>query len=298
MLNGLALSFFTGIIWTAVMIFYSKATERKDEFSSFMMFGSFFVLTVSYALNLPVKASSAEIVKLAFIMVPASFLSTASFATLCMAMRNGSHGIAWGIMQSAILFPFLVGWLCLGEKVGVLSTIGMFLILAALFFMVMGKVKRNSDKSNSVEKHNKLFVFYIILAFTASGVGQLLTILPSHVGLSEEVLKLRIPFFMSGAFLWLCSILVKRQKIAFRQLPNSIIYGVLVFGGQFALYQAIDALKVLKLTALVYPLAMGSCIVFFSVFCLVWRKEKNTLSEIIGLVILILGLLLQSFPNK
>ena len=298
MFAGLGLSFLTGIIWTAVMIYYSRATDRKDEFSSFMMFGSFFVLIVAYVMNLPVNSSVAEITKLAAIMVPAAFLSTASFATLCMAMQNGSHGVAWGIMQSAILFPFLVGWLFYGEKVGWASSVGMVLILVALIFMVAGKVKRNSEVECGIEKHHKLFVIYIILAFFSSGASQLLTILPNHMNFSVETMKLRIPFFMSGAFLWLLSILIKKQKIAFRQLPNSLVYGCLVFAGQFVLYKAIDAMDELKLTALVYPLAIGSCIVFFTIFCMGYRKEKNTLSEKLGIVILVLGLLLQSFPNK
>ena len=326
MLIGVGITFLIGIVWMFVGIIYSNATKDKKEFNLFMITCSIVYAAIAVGLPylmsfgavqefislkyMPVKplclVPLIEFIRLAVIMLGVSLFSNVGFFLLAVAMRMGSHSVAWGIMQSAIVLPFLTGWLFFKDNVNWINLIGMILIVAALAFMVYGK-RLNTATQDVAQNKNKEFLIFLFFAFFCTGISQICALLPNKITVffpeatpfSEEVLAWRIPIVsLSGLLIWLAIALNAKTKISFSQLKNASSYAIVVFVGQVLLYLAIDWLSSYNLSGVVYPLAMGSCIVFFSVFCLVWRKEKNTLSEIIGLVILILGLLLQSFPNK
>ena len=87
------------------------------------------------------------------------------------------------------------------------------------------------------------------------------------------------------------------MKVSLKQWKNGLIYAVIVFIGQTLLYIAIDILSKYKLSGIVYPLAMGWCVVLFSPCCIIFRHEKLHYFEKIGLVILTLGLFTQAIAT-
>jgi multidrug transporter EmrE-like cation transporter len=142
-----------------VGIIYSNATQDKNDFNFFMLTNFVFYAIISFGMPflleievireilsthikyIPVQPLNlipfADFIKISILMFFVAFFSIAGFLLLAIAMRKGSHSIAWGIMQSAIIMPFLAGWLIFGDKVNLISIVGMILViisLSALFF--------------------------------------------------------------------------------------------------------------------------------------------------------------------
>jgi multidrug transporter EmrE-like cation transporter len=55
-------------------------------------------------------------------------------------------------------------------------------------------------------------------------------------------------------------------------------------------------MNLLQRSNVVYPVAIGSCIVFFFFYCGIFRKERHELIETAAIMILIAGVLLLAFP--
>ena len=121
---------------------------------------------------------------------------------------------------------------------------------------------------------------------------------PNAAPFSDAVLAWRIPIVsLTGLLIWLVVALSSKTKISFSQLKNASSYAIVIFIGQVLLYLAIDWLSSYKLSGIVYPLAMGCCIVLFSLFCMIYRHEKLHWLEQSGLAVLTIGLFLQALAS-
>jgi drug/metabolite transporter (DMT)-like permease len=325
MLIGVGITFLIGIVWMFVGIVYSNATKDKTEFNLFMIscgvIYAIIAVGVPYLISLgsgqeliplkymPVKPLSQvplkEFIRLACIMSACSLFSNAGFFLLAIAMRRGSHSVAWGIMQSAIIMPFLTGLLIFKDNVNWINLLGMLFIVVALFFMVRGK-QINTPAQAPAQNKNKEFLIFLFFAFCCTGISQICALLPNKITVlfpdtapfSAEVLAWRVPIVsLSGLLIWIIFGICTKTKLSFNQVKNALIYAIVVFAGQVLLYLAIDLLSSYKLSGIVYPLAMGCCIVLFSLFCMFYKHEKLHVLEKIGLGILTIGLFVQALAS-
>lgn len=327
MTTGIALTFLIGIIWMLVGIIYSKATRDKNEFNLFMITYLIIYAILAFLLPqlfvfegmqniiplkyMPVKPLSvvplSEIARLLVLMAPVSIFGFFGFFLLSIAMRKGSHSVAWGIMQSAIILPFLAGWLIFRDNVNAINLSGMFLIVVALGFMVRGKQLNNHGSTADVVKNdNKVFLFWTFMAFLGTGISQIFSLLPNKVtvicpdsaAFSEAVLAWRIPLMsLCGLCIWTVMGLICKVKFSLSQVKSGFSYAVVVFAGQTLLYVAIDCLSEYNLSGIVYPIAVGCCVVFFALFCIIYKHEKLHYLEKIGLGILSLGIFAQAIAS-
>ena len=328
MLLGIGVTLFVGLVWMVVGIIYSNATKDKSQFNLFMLntviFGAIIAFLLPYIGSfeviqeiipvkyMPVKPLSkipwSDLGKLALLTVPSNLSGFAGFFILSYAMRMGAHSVAWGIMQSAIVLPFLTGWLILGDNVKAGNLCGMLIIILSLVILVCGKVA-STDKSAGKSENSsnvKNFLIFTFLAFLCTGIQQSCTLLPNKADIifpgtepfTEAVLAWRIPLGSLGSLvIWTIVSLLAKVKFSFGQLKNSLIYAIVVFSGQTLFYVAVDILSNYKLSGVVYPLAIGCCIVSFSIFCVIFRNEKLNILEKVGLGVMVLGLCTQAIAT-
>ena len=113
--QGILVALVTGAIWCGVGVAYSRAAEKKEGFHLFLLLSALCFLLTSWGAERPGAAPLRELLTVAALMIPAGLLSQFGFLALCGAMRRGSHGVSWGIAQSAMLCPFAAGILLFGE---------------------------------------------------------------------------------------------------------------------------------------------------------------------------------------
>ena len=328
MLLGIGVTLFVGLVWMVVGIIYSNATKDKSQFNLFMLNTVIFSVVIAFLLPyigsfevvqeiipvkyMPVKPLSkipwSDLGKLALLTVPSNLSGFAGFFILSYAMRMGSHSVAWGIMQSAIVLPFLTGWLILGDNVKIGNLCGMLIIILSLVIFVWGKVASADKSAGKSENSNnvKNFLILTFLAFLCTGIQQSCTLLPNKADIifpgtepfSEAILAWRIPLGSLGSLvIWTIVSLLAKVKLSFGQFKNSLIYAGVVFFGQALFYVAVDIMANYKLSGVVYPLAIGCCIVLFSLFCVIFRHEKLNILEKVGLGVLVLGLFIQALAT-
>lgn len=325
MLAGIIVTLIVGFVWMLVGVIYSRATKDKTQFNLFMI--NFVILYAITAFTLPLLANLeiiqqlipakympvkpltaiawSDLWKLALLAAPATLTGFAGFFILSFAMRKGSHSVAWGIMQSAIVLPFLTGWLILGDNVKWGNLCGMLIIIFSLAILVWGKIASGKNSANKEEKSNNTRDFLILtfVAFLCTGIQQSCSLLPNKADIifantqpfSEAVLAWRIPIGSLGSVItWTIVSLLARIKFSFSQFKNSLLYAIVVWVGHTLFYIAVDILSNYKLSGITYPLAVGCCIVFFSIFCIICKHEKLHWLEKVGLGILTLGLFTQA----
>ncbi len=318
MLIGFATIFLIGIIWMFVGIVYGHSTKDKDFFVLFMVSFYLFYAVISlgcpYLLDIIIpscqllpslsKVSCEEFFNLSIFIVPSALFSSAGFFMFSIAIRRGASSVAWGIMQSAIVLPFLMTWLIFNDKVNFMSIAGIIAILLSLYFIVKGR--QYNGQNIASESKSKTFIVFAFAAFLGNGLSQICSLLPNKVTMmfssvtsfSNELMAWRVPITaLSGLLVWGIIAYIVKMKVSLKQWKNGLTYAVIVFIGQTLLYIAIDILSKYKLSGIVYPLAMGCCVVLFSLFCIIFRHEKLHYFEKIGLVILTLGLFTQAIAT-
>lgn len=231
----------------------------------------------------------------------AAVVNTCMLELMSMAMQRGPNGIIWCIVQSAMLFPFLVGALFFHVPVGWLQLTGLAMLLAAL--VIFGMAKENTVRQNKETTRALGWKTLAFLAFLITGLQQNLSTIPSYFESARQVSS--VLRTMAGAIgiilvtaVWsLCkgepSIFLCDKKT----LRNSYFFGYVIamngFGllaSYFLLYPGIDILAQNGLGGMGYPLMVGSCIVSFTLASIFFLKERFRWMQAVAVALCLAGL--------
>jgi multidrug transporter EmrE-like cation transporter len=134
-----------------------------------------------------------------------------------------------------------------------------------------------------------------LTAFIAAGITQVTTNLPSYfkdAGAINPVV--RTIWFQMGiaagfAVLWL----FKRKTIAFTGvLKPSVMLGILYILLYFVLmFKGLDKLAAAGAGSVGFPVMLGSCIVGFFLYSLIFLKEKATPTGVAGFLLCLAGII-------
>jgi drug/metabolite transporter (DMT)-like permease len=269
MTTAILLMVLTGVIWTVVGILFGKAPTEKDRLSSFFALNGIIFTAFVYLARPPTVAPAGEVLRLSGLIVPSAICEVGAFLLLKLAMDRGSQGIAWCIVQSAMVVSFLGSILFLKNPSSRLQWLGMALMLGSL--ALFGR-----DKSSGGKTVNDATFFRLVFgAFAILGVAQFLRLIPGYAGFAPETLTWRLPLQSPvGMVFWTSTCLVKgfwRPGAVWR---HSVPYGVVVALGQICFYLATDAADKLRLTSIIMPVSIGTCILFFTLWCRLFRGER------------------------
>ena len=135
LISGICLLLLTGLCWVGIAIVVNDAAEHNRDLDR-IQFCTSGLLAVIALLILAFQIPSAENYRnLILISIPVFFAGIANFAMLSLmkrGMRSGSPGAVWGIVQSALICPFLMGILCFGVSPTVTRISGILLIVAGI----------------------------------------------------------------------------------------------------------------------------------------------------------------------
>ena len=286
--QGILVALVTGAIWCGVGVAYSRAAEKKEGFHLFLLLSALCFLLTSWGAERPGAAPLPELLTVAALMIPAGLLSQFGFLALCGAMRRGSHGVSWGIAQSAMLCPFAAGILLFGEAATPWRLAGMAILLGSLV-----PLGWPSCTERAAGRAHRIFLLFAFLAFLLLGAQQTLTLVPNRLpGLGPAALSWRIPLLSLGGLIWIV-VVIRRRELGFRSvLPLALLYGVLVAAGQWTMFRAIDLLSHAGAAGVAYPVAIGGCIALFFLYAKWIRGEKTGVTGTAGILLAGLGILL------
>ncbi len=302
--QGISLTLLTGLVWGGVGISLSRIVKTNMDFPSFMFLASGLILAFSLAVmpdygKIYSGDANYRLFELLLVMLAVAATSNLGFLKMRNAMQLGHHGFAWAVSQSAMILPFIFAFLFWNEKMGVSRFAGAALILASLLLFSLrqiGSQRDTSDLNSGTQAGGAEWIALSISAFLLIGISQIFSILPSHWSGWSDKGVLRVPLFSLFTFIfWTGYFFSKGSKVSFKAtFIFSLLYALLVLSGQITLYKSLDLMESVKMSSIVYPLAVGTCIMMVVVYSALALKEKFGVAGILGVSMGLLGIILIS----
>ena len=198
---------------------------------------------------------------------------------ISLAMQNGPNGVIWAIIQSALICPFLVGFLCFKSDVNAMRWLGLAFLILALVLFACGK--DNSGKGGNLWK------YIAFTAFAVTGVQQTVNVIPSYYPATFGVSSIMKAIAQTGGVVLAFAVWMlfqNRAKIC-QDLKNALsnrtfwkyiiilqIINIAVL--YFLFYPGLNVMVTAGLGSICYPMMVGACIIAFSFVSLLVLKEK------------------------
>jgi len=283
----------TGVLWTAVGIVFGRAPDERGQLGSFFALNGMFYVLFIWILHFPQAADPAEVLRLSIFMLPAAIAELIGFLLLKYAMARGSQGIAWSIVQSSMVLPFLGAIVFLNNHAGYVKFLGALILLGGLALLGLRNEQQKGGEAETGDGKG-----YLPLAFSAFlliGFGQFLRITPGNIGFSEAALSWRLPVTAPcGMIFWMCYSLSKHSFFPGKVWKLALFYGMITSLGQICFFCAVDAADPRGITSIVYPVAVGTSILLFAAYCVLFRKEKFSKAGWLGVASIASGIALLS----
>ena len=211
---------------------------------------------------------------------------------MAVAMARGPNGLIWALIQSALIFPFLVGVLFFGSRVTVLNSFGVMAVVAGI--LLQGRRKGDTLDGK--------WLLPTLAAFAVTGVTQITSNIPSYLAGAESIGSCWRSLFFTlglGGGMLLKSLLWEngsRRREAWSHLAHcktwyyAVALGVVdILGSLFVLYAGMNALAQAGVGAIAYPVAVAASIIAFELYALICLREKRSGVQRLALLLLLLG---------
>ena len=292
LISGICLLLLTGLCWVGIAIVVNDAAEHNRDLDR-IQFCTSGLLAVIALLVLVFQIPPAENYRnVILISIPVFGAGIANFVMLSLmkrGMRSGSPGAVWGIVQSALICPFLMGILFFGVIPTMPRLIGILLIVAGIILFSRSKPRRQSC--------GKFWLLPTCGSFLFSGIAQCLANLPSYLTSFTMSPILRALLVQSGTVsAFVAVFLFRRKKKApsdFRSIIKPVLFltAVQTLSLFFLFYRGLDLTARAGAGSIGYPIAQGSCIVFFIIYEMLRYRKKHTVSVWLALILQCSGLL-------
>ncbi len=295
MLLGISLMVLAGFGWVGVGCVVNHCASKKINLAAAQCGQA--LLCIACGVILAFFQPAAECaVRVKLLTFASLFLSGignfAAYELMSRAMKHGPSGIIWSLVQSALIFPFLVGVIFFGVELTPPRTAGMVILIVSI--LLLGAAKGNGGN----DRESRTWLWIALAAFITAGITQITTNLPSYFKEAEAVNPvIRTIWFQLGiaagfAVTWL----FQRKNITFTGvLKPAIVLGLLYIMLYFVLmFRGLDRLADAGAGSVGFPVMLGSCIVGFFCYSLVFLKEKATPAGIGGFLLCIAGIVMLS----
>jgi uncharacterized membrane protein len=284
---GLFLILLTGVAWGGIGIVLDFASKRKLSALTFITVatGISSVAAWAFLAKWPVLLAG-EVERPAHLTLLLTVGGIAgAVGMLCLQKSMTAGAAAWTVGQSAMVIPFLVGILFLGDDMRVCGGLGVAVIMCSLASFY--KEDRNSESSGQP------WLRFALIAFVFLGVQQTLSSIPSSWDGWSDTAELRVPIVLTaGAIPLACVIAYRRQSIGRGIWGLALCYATLVVVGQALLFRAMDQLRTEGRLSLAFPLALGTCIVIVSLWDLFVNRRPASRFTLVGIVLGLVGVIL------
>ena len=283
-----------GLIWVFVGVMMSYVARQGIDNVVRMAVSSAVCAAVAWAFwakyDVLLAGDAPRLSHLAAAFMTAACANCLGVIVLEKAMRCGHHGIVWTVAQTALLFPFLAGIVFFGESVVPRKAAGVVFILLSL--AIFGILRERKSPHHAGAPSRAWFPL-ALLAMLLLGLHQTCITVPSHWENWSDAANMRMPFFYiaSTASYWSVAG-VRRRPVTRRAVIVGLVSSILGLVSAPLMYAALDQLETTNMVSLAYPVAVGTCIVGFALYSLVFLRERATAWHLVGIAAGLVGIVL------
>lgn len=289
MIYGIALLLLTGLCWVGIAVVISHAARRRLDIN-FIQFAASAIIALAAGGVMMFQTPAEQKIMLMIPVFAAGSCNYIMIKLMRKSMLTGSNSAVWGITQSALICPFLMGMLFFGVTPTLSRLTGIILILLGILFFSRAKPIRGRQTSWS-------WLFPALGAFTASGMAQCLANLPSYWTEFPMTSELRACLVQLGTIgMFVVSIPFERQRFQFTGTWRAILLlsSVQILSLFFFFYRGLNIVADHGGGSIGYPVAQGTCIALFQIYSVCVLKEQFKAITLAALVSLLLGIIIIS----
>lgn len=272
MITGVCLLILTGVCWVGIGVVVNQAARRQWNLNVIQFGASVIVAAAALSASVvhpPLRGNPAAAIVLSGSVLVAGGFNYLMLNLMKRAMANGNSGAVWGIVQSALLLPFLMGMLFFRVEPTVFRLTGMGLILSGIFLFSRAEPVGREPSSSR-------WLGLALGAFAASGLAQCFANLPSYrqdVSMSSEFRAFLVQSGTIGAFAFFPGI--KRGILRVSGVWKAILLlsTVQILSLFFFFYRGLNLVAEHHCGAIGYPVAQGSSIAGFLLYRRLILKE-------------------------
>ena len=299
---GIIAMVIVGSSWCLVGLVMGDAPKKGIDSSLVQLWGAVVATVASVIIMFATADYSMASWQVTFyvclILAISAALNFTMLELMSRAMQCGPNGVIWSIIQSAMVFPFIVGMIFFDVEFTWLRGAGIFLLLAALVLFAF--TKDNSKNSGGIK--------WKLLAFggmALAAIQQNLATMPSYYEAARGVPSIVRSLSAAGGTLFMAIIwnAVQMNQERWAQIRKNVknltlwkyIAVLQLFGLVFAytlLYPGMNVMADHGMGGMCYPMMVGSCIVSFTLASIWLLKEKIRPVQIAALLVCIGGLIL------
>ena len=290
MLKGIALNLLCGIMFAVLGAILGRVAEKKVDVYSYYFWGSIFAFLWSCTMikwNKPIMSHNGFWM-LVFWMFMGSMFNNIGHLLLYHNMKYYHRAASWAVAMSALSIPFIASLLFWNEPVTTGSIGGLMMILCGIG--LLAAARRDSGSGQINLKWLGLAVANLL----GYGLAQAAMSVPSHCEGLNDLAHLRTP--LSALFCGLQQLgiilIIRKRSPEISALKIGIAYSLVYFLALICIYAALDILSEYKISRVFWPLGSGTCIVAFTIYSHLVKKEHFSQVDILGLAVIVIGLLL------
>ena len=274
MIYGVILLLLTGLCWIGIGVTVSRAAEERLDMN-FIQFGASALIAAAaigaILFQPPLTGTPLQQLLICGAVLLAGMSNYLMLNLMRCAMVLGDNGAVWGITQSALLCPFVMGMLFFRVAPTWNRIIGLLLVLGGIFLF-----------SRAVPVHGKRsrkWLWPAFGAFAASGLAQCFANLPSYweeIGMSSELRACLVQFGTISLFA--LTVPFERRKLRPKGCWKAILLlsVVQILSLFFFFYRGLNIVAEHGGGSIGYPIAQGSCIAFFLLYNRFIRREPGS----------------------
>ena len=275
MISGVVLLILTGVCWVGIAVVVEKAARERLDLD-FIQFASSALIALAAGGAMLFHSPPGGAWGMRVLICGSVFLAgCCNFLMLSLmrrAMRQGSEGAVWGIVQSAMIAPFLMGMVLFGVEPTPMRLTGIVLVLIGI--LLFSRKRRETGRAGSY-----VWLVPAFAAFAASGLAQCFANLPSYwreCAMSSEWRACLVQLGTMTAF-WM-ALPFRRKKLRPEGTSSAVLLlaAVQILALFFFFYRGLNLVAEQGCGSIGYPVAQGSSIVGFLVFEMLVRKKEGS----------------------
>ena len=205
------------------------------------------------------------------------------------AMKRGNSGAVWGIAQSALVMPFLMGMCFFHVEPTFPRIAGILIVLASV--ALFGCARSDGRKPG------RGWFLPAVAALLIAGLTQCVANLPSYWNMTTFSGTLRaIPVQCGVLLCFFAGKPFRKEKDSWRGIGwLAVTYGLAnAITLSFVFYRGLDILAKLGAGSIGYPIGQGSAIAFFAIYNTFVTHEAGKWQLWVALLLMCLGIALMS----
>lgn len=312
MVLALSLLIGTGISWVIVGVAVGWVGRKGYNLSFYQIISAVFSfsagLIIAYLNNGSFLPPSTMAGKTAVIAASGCFVNGLfnyiMIRFMGRAMLHGPNAIVWAIIQSGLIYPFLMAWLVFGNQMTICRLVGIVLIVASIILYAL----RDGVTKNSTGKSLSAWLVPSILGMLCCGINQCGGNLPSLIEGGQELPKILRQILVTSGILVGCighfiyniatgNAPAKPKKGEMIRLlgMSALVFSIGFTTSVYMQFPGLDKIVTLGRGAMGYPIMVAACIIGFFPYGTLVLKERVRPLQAIGAVVGVLGIVLGCF---